>query len=92
MFPPVILHRNPGLASNGLGVVELIYPVLEVLPGVGPSALLSGLGTLDKLLGVDHAVLQLQSLHEITIKSRQLITDHHCSVYQLPVPDHSSVR
>merc|ERR1711988_952615 len=50
--PPVFLHGQLGLAGDGLGVVEFVHPVLEVLSGMGASALFPGLGSLNNLLGV----------------------------------------
>ena len=54
VLPPVLFHGNGGLALKGLGIVQLVHPVLEVLAGVGAARLLSCLCSLDDLVGVDY--------------------------------------
>merc|ERR1719189_236487 len=73
VLPPVLLHRDGGLALQWLRVIQFIHTVFEIFPGMSSPALLPGLGPLDDLVAVDHAVLQLQSLHQITVPDHPLV-------------------
>merc|ERR1719154_102037 len=78
VLPPVLLHWKWDLAFNRLRVINLIHTILEVLPGVSSSAFFSSLSSLDDLIGVDHTVLQFQSLNQVTVPD-------HASVRHLQV-------
>ena len=49
MLPPVLLHGDGDLSLGGLGVVDLVHPVLEVLAGVCSAGLLPLLSSDDDL-------------------------------------------
>merc|ERR1719233_1274234 len=56
-----------------ISVIQLIHAVLEVFPGMCSPALLPSLGSLDDLVAVDHAVLQLQGLDQVTVPNHSLV-------------------
>lgn len=77
VLSPVLIHWNFSLAFEGLGIIELVDSVLEVLSGVGTTGFLSSAGRLHGHSSVDHQVLELERFNQVSVPDHSSVVDLH---------------